>query len=68
MSLRRCIDNLKFDARMQDINLKSHILTNEDLSKHLAGLRDLQDQALTLDLDKSQANDLDDDHFSEPEN
>ncbi len=65
MSLRRCIDSLKFDARMLDINIKSHALTPDELKKHLASLPDLQDQTLQVDLDSS--GNGRDDHFPEPE-
>ena len=65
MSLRRCIENLKFDARMLDINIKSHVLTPDDLKKHLASLPDLQDQTLKVDLN-SNGNGRDD-LFPEPD-
>ena len=56
MSLRHCIDNLKFDARMTDINLKAQNLTPEELKKHRDSLPDLQGQTVPVDLDNPDLN------------
>lgn len=50
MSLKNAIDNLKFDARMLDINLKNQTLTPEEIKKHLSQLPDSKDLSMNLDL------------------
>jgi hypothetical protein len=42
MSLKKSIENLKYDARMVDINLKASLLTSTEWQKHLEKLPDLQ--------------------------
>lgn len=63
VGLRQCIDNLKHDARMTDINLKASILTQADIKKHLDSLPDLESQTLKMDLDNQDDADGADDLF-----
>ncbi len=53
MSLRKSLDKLKFDVRMADINLKSQLVTSEELNKNRESLPDLKDQATIIDLENS---------------
>ena len=40
MDLSKALENLKFDTRMKDLNLKTGSITKEDIEKNLKGLRD----------------------------
>ena len=53
MSLKVAIDNLKFDTRMIDINLKSRNLSAEELDAKLGKLTDVQSSSIPLDLDSN---------------
>ena len=57
MSLKESLEKLKFDARMVDINMKTKVLSEEELKSHLAKLQDLESSALQLDLDNSSDDD-----------
>ena len=62
MGLKKAIDNLKFDARMLDINMKSQTLTAEDLKKQLEKLPDLSGACMPLEFE-----DEDQDSFGDEE-
>lgn len=47
--LYTALQNLRFDIRMKDINLRKGEITQAELEKHLQQLKDLQDQSETLD-------------------
>lgn len=53
MSLKKAIDNLKYDTRMIDINLKSRNLTSEELKQRLGQLTDVQSSSIPVDLDSN---------------
>ena len=40
MDLNKALDNLKFDTRMKDWNIKQGVVTKDDLEKNLKGLKD----------------------------
>lgn len=40
MDLNKALENLKFDTRMKDWNLKQGLVVKEDLEKHVKGLKD----------------------------
>jgi hypothetical protein len=64
MNLRQCIDNLKFDARMVDINMKAQTLSQAELKRHLESLPDLQGQTISMDLENPDLDSSSDDVFS----
>lgn len=47
--LYTALQDLRFDVRMKDINIRKGEITQDELNKHLQQLKDLQDQAETLD-------------------
>lgn len=47
--LYNALQALRFDIRMKDINIKKGEVSEEELNKHLAQLKDLQDQSETFD-------------------
>ncbi len=40
MDLSKALENLKFDTRMKDWNIKQGTITKEDVEKNLKSLRD----------------------------
>jgi hypothetical protein len=40
MDLNKALENLKYDSRMKDWNVKQGVLTRDDLEKHLKTLKD----------------------------
>lgn len=60
MGLKEALENLKFDARMVDINLKSRVLTDDSLKKHLEQLEDLAPASIPVDLDNEADDGLND--------
>lgn len=46
MNLRAGLDKIKFDVRMQELNVRNGTITNEDLKKHLNQLDDSKDNSL----------------------
>jgi 3-isopropylmalate dehydratase small subunit len=59
MSLKNAIDNLRYDSRMIEINLKSQTLTRDEYKKVLEKLPDLKANAIEVDLDAA-GDDIDD--------
>lgn len=53
MSLKVAIDNLKFDTRMIDINIKSRNLSVDELAQKLSKLTDVQSSSIPVDLDSN---------------
>ncbi len=47
--LYTALQNLRFDVRMKDINLRKGEITQAEIDKDIQQLKDLQDQAETLD-------------------
>jgi hypothetical protein len=40
MDLAKALENLKFDTRMKEWNMKQGLVTKEDLEKNVSGLKD----------------------------
>ena len=40
MDLAKALENLKFDTRMKDWNVKQGVLTKDDFEKNVKGLKD----------------------------
>jgi hypothetical protein len=40
MDLNKALDNLKYDTRMKDWNIKQGLVTKEDIEKNKQGLKD----------------------------
>jgi hypothetical protein len=40
MDLNKALENLKFDTRMKEWNVKQGLVSREDLEKNLKGLKD----------------------------
>lgn len=57
MSLKDAINNLKFDTRMQETNVKRGSLSSDELSNYLNSLEDVAAKAesITLDEDSHEA-------------
>ncbi|OFZ12431.1 MAG: hypothetical protein A2Z20_06710 [Bdellovibrionales bacterium RBG_16_40_8] len=58
MSLKESINNLKFDARMVDINLRNQTLSKDDLKKYLDKLPDLKLACLVVEIENSDNEDM----------
>ena len=52
MSLNKALENLKFDKRLIDLNVKMGRVTKEQLDQHDKSLEDLESQCEKLDLEK----------------
>lgn len=52
MSLNKALENLKFDKRLVDLNIKQGRVTKEELSKNKTELPDLESQCEKLDIEK----------------
>jgi hypothetical protein len=62
MSLKKEIENLKFDKRMIDWNISRNLLTQEELKKHLGELPDSSHNLSSIELSEEVA---EQDMFSE---
>lgn len=51
MSLNKALEDLKFDKRLTELNLRLGRITQEEVEKQLSSLEDLQAQVEQLDLD-----------------
>jgi len=51
-SLKESLENLKFDARMTDINMKSQALNQAEWQKYLDKLPDLQSNCEPLEFER----------------
>jgi hypothetical protein len=49
MDLGKALENLKFDVRMRDWNMKQGILKDKDIEDHLKNLRDISAQSVPLE-------------------
>lgn len=56
MSLNKAVENLKFDMRLLDLNLRLGRITQAEYDHYVKSLENLESDALKLDLDGSQAN------------
>jgi hypothetical protein len=55
MSLNKAVENLKFDKRLLDLNLRLGRLTQDEYNQHLKGLEDLESDSSKVDLEESDA-------------
>ncbi len=51
MKLNDFIDNLKFDSRVVDWNVKNNVVNEKDVKTHLEKLPDLTDQMVKFHVD-----------------
>lgn len=56
MSLNKALEDLKFDKRLTEINLRLGRITQEEVKQFENKLEDLQAQSENLDLEKSDDN------------
>lgn len=52
MSLNKAVENLKFDKRILEINLRLGRLTQDEYNQHLSGLADLEADSSKVDLEE----------------
>ncbi len=52
MSLKKALENLKFDKRLVELNLKLGHVTKAELAQNTKSLPDLENQCAKLDLEK----------------
>lgn len=52
MSLNKALNNLKFDKRLIELNLKLGRITKAEVADAMKNLPDLEDQCEKLDLEK----------------
>lgn len=52
MSLNKALENLKFDKRLLELNLKLGRVTQQEIDQNNKGLQDLEAQSEKLDLDQ----------------
>ncbi len=57
MSLNKALEDLKFDKRLVELNLKLGRVTKEEIAKNTQNLPDLESQCEKLDIEKED-NDL----------
>lgn len=55
MSLNKALEDLKFDKRLTEINLRLGRITQEEVDKQIAGLEDLESQVEKLDLESEKS-------------
>lgn len=51
MSLNKALEDLKFDKRLTELNIRLGRITQEEVDKQNAALEDLESQVEKLDLD-----------------
>jgi hypothetical protein len=52
MSLNKALENLKFDKRLVELNIKMGRVTQAEVDQNNSGLEDLEAQSEKLDLEK----------------
>ncbi|MFZ3229750.1 MAG: hypothetical protein WA160_06070 [Pseudobdellovibrio sp.] len=52
MSLNKALENLKFDKRLVDLNIRLGLITQEQIDAHEKSLVDLEAQSEKLDIEK----------------
>lgn len=55
MSLNKALEDLKFDKRLTELNIRLGRITQEEVDKQNASLEDLESQVEKLDLDSEKA-------------
>lgn len=53
MSLNKALENMKFDSRLLDLNLRLGRLTQEEYDAHIKSLEDLEKNAEKIDIEDS---------------
>jgi hypothetical protein len=51
MSLNKAVENLKFDSRLLDLNLRLGRLTQAEYDQYIKTLADLESDSLKIDLE-----------------
>lgn len=52
MSLNKAYENLKFDKRLLELNVRLGLIKQEDIEAHQKSLADLESQSEKLDIEK----------------
>jgi len=52
MSLNKNAENMKYDKRLLDINLKLGLLTKEEYDQHLKSLKDVEADCEKIDIEE----------------
>lgn len=55
MSLDKALEDLKFDKRLTELNLRLGRITKEEVEKQIASLEDLESQVEKLDLESEKS-------------
>lgn len=53
MSLNKATENLKFDMRLMDLNLRLGRITQAEYDQHIKSLENLESEAVKLDIEGS---------------
>ena len=64
MDLSKALENLKFDVRMKEWNLKTGLVKEKEVEENLKNLKDMSAQAVPLDFQDQDESSGDDDSFS----
>lgn len=56
MSLNKALENLKFDKRLIELNLKLGRINKSDLDQHKTSLKDVEVNCEKIDLEKEENN------------
>lgn len=51
MSLNKAVENLKYDMRLLDLNLRLGRLTQAEYDQHIKSLQDLEAESAKIDLE-----------------
>lgn len=54
MSLNKALENLKFDKRLFELNMKQGRLTKEEIEQYQKSLQDLEDKCEKLNIEKEE--------------
>lgn len=55
MNLRQGLEKLKYDVRMIDLNVRTGVLTQGEVKKHIDSLDDTKDNTAPLNIDENEA-------------
>ncbi len=55
MSLNKALEDLKFDKRLTELNLRLGRITQEEVDKQISALEDLESQVEKLDLESEKS-------------
>ncbi len=59
MDLESILEELKYDKRLIEWNLRRGIITHEDVKKHLSSLQDISSEAISFNLEDDDSEDMD---------